>query len=140
MDRFAGKVAVVTGGASGIGEATVRRLVGEGAKVVFADWDGGRGTEIATNLAGTGNAVFVEADVSNEAAAAAVVDRALNEYGGLDMLVNNAGIRMYQTVVEASAERVVPVVMELELPPPPPPPTSRCCASLFDPLVGRYLP
>ena len=60
MDRFTGKVAVVTGGASGIGEATVRRLVGEGAKVVFADWDGARGAEVAADLAETGRAVFIE--------------------------------------------------------------------------------
>lgn len=104
MQRFAGKVAVVTGGASGIGEATVRRLVGEGAKVVFADWDGARGNAVGAELAGTGAATFVEADVSNEAVAAGVIERALDAYGGLDVLVNNAGIRMYQTVVEASAE------------------------------------
>lgn len=104
MDRFAGKVAVVTGGASGIGEATVRRLTGEGAKVVFADWDAARGTTVSADLAQDGNAIFVEADVSDETAAAAVIEQALSAYGGLDVLVNNAGIRMYQTVVEASAE------------------------------------
>ncbi|MGI9475618.1 MAG: SDR family NAD(P)-dependent oxidoreductase [Hyphomicrobiaceae bacterium] len=105
MDRFAGKVAMVTGGASGIGEATVRRFTGEGAKVVFADWDAARGREVAADLTEAGNAaVFVEADVSDEAAAAAIVERAVSAYGGLDILVNNAGIRMYQTVVEASAE------------------------------------
>jgi len=105
MKRFSGKVAVVTGGASGIGEATVRRLVDEGADVVFADWNGDRGRQLAKDLRGASNAAnFVEADVSIEAAAADVVDRAVSEFGGLDILVNNAGIRLYQNVVEASAE------------------------------------
>lgn len=101
MSRFSGKAAVVTGGASGIGEATVRRFVDEGAHVVFADWDGERGQQVAKDLS---NAEFVEADVSDEPAAAAVVGHAVSKLGRLDILVNNAGIRLYQTVVEASAE------------------------------------
>src|SRR6056297_1149275 len=105
MSRFSGKVAVVTGGASGIGEATVRRLIGEGAQVVFADWDGERGRQLAKDLSDTSHGVeFVKADVSDESAAANVVDCAVRSFGGLDVLVNNAGIRLYQTVVEASAE------------------------------------
>lgn len=105
MSRFSEKVAVVTGGASGIGEATVRRLIDEGANVVFADWDGDRGGYLAEDLRGADNTpIFVQADVSDETAAAGVVDRAVGEFGRLDILVNNAGIRMYQTVVEASAD------------------------------------
>lgn len=105
MKRFSGKVAVVTGGASGIGEATVRRLVDEGADVVFADWNADRGQQVAEELrSASDTALFVEADVSNEAAAAGVINRAVSEFGQLDMLVNNAGIRLYQTVVEASAD------------------------------------
>lgn len=105
MKRFTEKVAVVTGGASGIGEATVRLFVDEGAKVVFADWDAARGREVADSLKdNAANAKFVEADVSDEAAAAGIIDHAVKEFGGIDILVNNAGIRMYQTVVEASAE------------------------------------
>ncbi len=105
MGRFTDKVAVVTGGASGIGEAAVRRFLDEGAKVIFADWDGRRGQEVADSLKSDGaNAHFVEADVSGEVAAAGIIDRAIKEFGQIDILVNNAGIRMYQTVVEASAE------------------------------------
>ncbi len=105
MKRFTDKVAVVTGGASGIGEAAVRRFADEGAKVIFADWDGERGQEVADSLEGNGaNARFIEADVSDEATAAGIIDRAVKDFGQLDILVNNAGIRMYQTVVEASAE------------------------------------
>ena len=66
MGRFSGKVAAVTGGASGIGEATVRRFVAEGAKVAFADRDGERGRKVAAEIkAAGGDAVFTEADVSN---------------------------------------------------------------------------
>lgn len=105
MERFSGKVAAVTGGASGIGEATVRRLVKEGAKVAFADRDGERGRRVAAEIAAAGgNVQFVEADVSKEAAAMGFVRQAASHFGRLDILVNNAGIRMYQTVVEASAE------------------------------------
>ena len=105
MKRFTGKVAVVTGGASGIGEAAVRRFLDEGAKVVFADWDGARGQAVAESLQSRRDDFrFVEADVADEAAAQGIVDLAIKEFGQLDILVNNVGIRMYQTVVEASAE------------------------------------
>ena len=105
MMRFKDRVAIVTGGAGGIGEATVRRFISEGGKVVFADWDGARGREVEADIkAKGGNAVFVEADVSNEAAVAGLVKTAVDTFGTVDILVNNAGIRLYQTVVDASAE------------------------------------
>ena len=105
MGRLDGKVAAITGGASGIGEATVRRFVAEGAKVGFADRDGERGRRVEAELkAQGGKVVFVEGDVSQEAIAAGFVTRTADQLGKLDILVNNAGIRMYQTVVEASAE------------------------------------
>jgi NAD(P)-dependent dehydrogenase (short-subunit alcohol dehydrogenase family) len=102
MARLSGKVAAVTGGASGIGEATVRRFVAEGAKVAFADRDVDRGKRVATEI-GT-NAFFVEAHMEREAEATGFVRQAADRFGRLDILVNNAGIRKYQTVVEASAE------------------------------------
>lgn len=105
MGRLDGKCAVVTGGASGIGEATVRRFVEEGAKVAFADRDGENGRRVAAEIAAAGGtAVFVEADVSKEAAAMGFVTSAEARFGKVDILVNNAGIRLYQTVVEASEE------------------------------------
>ena len=105
MERLKGKKAAVTGGASGIGEATVRRFIAEGASVAFADWDAERGARVAKEIADAGGKVlFVHADVSSEAACLAFVAKAAETLGGLDILVNNAGIRMYQTVVEASEE------------------------------------
>jgi meso-butanediol dehydrogenase / (S,S)-butanediol dehydrogenase / diacetyl reductase len=105
MDRLRGKVAAVTGGASGIGEATVRRFVEEGAKVVFADRDVDRGKRVMAELEASGSqAVFLEADMAREAEAMGFVRQAAERFGRLDVLVNNAGIRKYHTVVEASAE------------------------------------
>ncbi len=105
MGQLTGKVAAVTGGASGIGEATVRRFVAEGALVAFADRDGARGARVAAEIAAQGGkAIFTEADVGQEAPCLAFIQRAADAFGGLDILVNNAGIRLYQTVVEASAE------------------------------------
>ena len=105
MERLSGKIAAVTGGASGIGEATVRRFVAEGAKVAFADRDVERGKRVAAEIeASGGQALFVEAHMEREAEAAAFVTQAADRFGRLDVLVNNAGIRLYHTVVEASAE------------------------------------
>src|SRR5215472_13704309 len=95
MGRLDGKVAAVTGGASGIGEATVRRFVAEGASVAFCDRDGERGERVAAELETAGAKVtFTQADVGNDAA---------QKFGRLDILVNNAGIRKYEKVDEASA-------------------------------------
>jgi NAD(P)-dependent dehydrogenase (short-subunit alcohol dehydrogenase family) len=105
MDRLSGKVAAVSGGASGIGEATVRRFVAEGAKVVFADRDVDRGKRVAAEIeAGGGQAAFVEAHMEREAEAMAFVRQAADRFGRLDVLVNNAGVRLYHTVVDAPAE------------------------------------
>src|SRR6266478_63379 len=105
MARLNGKVAVVTGGASGIGEATVRRFVTEGAKVAFADRDVERGKRVAAEItASGGQVVFVEAHMEREVEAAAFVRQAAQRLGRLDILVNNAGVRLYHTVEEASSE------------------------------------
>jgi len=104
-ERLKGKVAAVTGGASGIGEATVRRFVAEGAQVAFADRDVERGKRVAAEIEKSGGqAFFVEAHVEREAEATAFVRQAAERFGRLDVLVNNAGIRLYYTVVDATAE------------------------------------
>ena len=101
MGRFDGKVAAVTGGASGIGEATVRRFVAEGARVAFCDRDGERGQRLAAELGA--RVAFTQADVGTEAACLAFVNGAAECFGRLDILINNAGIRKYEKVDEASA-------------------------------------
>ena len=103
MGRLDGKVAAITGGASGIGEATVWRFIEEGAKVAFADRDRERGEQIAAELEAAGaDALFMTVDIQREAEAMAFIQQAEAHFGQLHILVNNAGIRMYQTVVEAS--------------------------------------
>ena len=105
MGKLDGMIAAVTGGASGIGEATVRRFIAEGAEVAFADRDTARGHRVAAEItAAGGKALFVEADVGNQFACLAFIRQTLERFGRLNVLVNNAGIRMYQTVVEATAE------------------------------------
>ena len=105
MGRLSGKVAAITGGASGIGEATARLFAEEGAQVAIADQDADRGRVVADEIrAAHGAALFVETHTEREAEAMGFVRRARAEFGRLDVLVNNAGMRLYQTVVEATEE------------------------------------
>ena len=89
MARLEGKVAVITGGASGMGAATVRRFVAEGAKVVIADIQAGQGEAIAAELGDA--AAFIETDVGVEDQVQAMIELAVERYGRLDCLFNNAG-------------------------------------------------
>jgi NAD(P)-dependent dehydrogenase (short-subunit alcohol dehydrogenase family) len=86
--RLAGKVAVVTGAGGGIGLATVRRFVEEGAKVLCADIDEVAGRAAADEVGGT----FTRVDVTSEDEVKAMVELAVSTYGGLDIAFNNAGI------------------------------------------------
>jgi NAD(P)-dependent dehydrogenase (short-subunit alcohol dehydrogenase family) len=105
MGRLDGNVAAITGGASGIGEATARLFAEEGARIAIADMDAERGPMVAGEIkAAGGEAVFVEARMEREADAVTFIRRTVEQYGRLDILVNNAGMRLYQTVVEASEE------------------------------------
>ena len=91
MGRFDGKVAVVTGGASGIGAATLRRLASEGAAVVCADISDEAGEAVARELREGGAAAsFVHCDVGELAQVEAAVAHAASEHGGLDIMHNNA--------------------------------------------------
>ncbi len=82
----------MTGGASGFGEAIARRFAREGASVVVADVDEGRGKSVAASIeAGEGRALFVRADVSRSQDARSMVAATCEAFGGLDVLVNNAG-------------------------------------------------
>ena len=112
-DRLQSRVAVVTGGASGIGEATVRRFVEEGAQVVVADLQREPGEALAAEL---GAAVrFIATDVTDEQQIASAVDLAVAEFGRLDVMFNNAGIvGVVGSVAETSIEqwdRTVAVLM-----------------------------
>ena len=89
MPRLPGKVAVITGGASGIGEATVRLFVAEGASVVIADVQEERGRRLAGELGA--RAAYVHADVSREADVSGAIAEAVRRFGRLDVLFNNAG-------------------------------------------------
>ena len=89
------QVAIITGGASGIGRASVLQFAEQGARVVFADLDEVRAAETlerATQLAGPGRVCFQACDVSEEAAVQALVQRAVSEFGRLDCMFNNAGM------------------------------------------------
>ena len=88
MGRLEGKVAVITGGASGIGRASVRRFATEGARVVVADLDEAGGSALASEVGG----LFVRADVTDPGDVEAMYDAAVSHFGGLDVCFNNAGI------------------------------------------------
>jgi NAD(P)-dependent dehydrogenase (short-subunit alcohol dehydrogenase family) len=90
VGRLDGKVAVITGGSSGIGEATARRFVAEGARVVIADIQDERGAALARDLGA--DATFARADVSRENDVASVIATATETYGRLDCIFNNAGV------------------------------------------------
>ena len=97
--RLEGKVAVVTGASSGIGEATVRALVGEGASVVAGARRKERLEELVEEATRDGGRVIaVECDVTDERQAHALVNRAIEEFGRIDILVNNAGVMLLSKV------------------------------------------
>ena len=89
-DELAGKVAIVTGGASGIGRAVVERFVEEGARVVIADIDADAGNALASSLGDV--AAFQQTDVTVADEVQALVDAAVERFGGLDVMANNAGV------------------------------------------------
>jgi NAD(P)-dependent dehydrogenase (short-subunit alcohol dehydrogenase family) len=88
--ELAGKVAIVTGGAGGIGRATAELLVAEGASVVVADVDVDGGEDVAKRIGGA--AAFTQTDVSDIDQVQALVDFTVDRFGGLDIMFNNAGI------------------------------------------------
>ena len=91
--RFAGQVAVVTGGGNGIGRACAEAFGAEGASVAVADIDAEAGSAVAQAIeAAGGRATFVKTDVGDAAQAQRLIDRTLAAFGRLDVLINNAGI------------------------------------------------
>jgi NAD(P)-dependent dehydrogenase (short-subunit alcohol dehydrogenase family) len=103
MRRLEGKVALVTGAASGIGRVTAERLAEEGAVVVVTDVQDEAGEQAAAAIrAGGGDALFLHLDVTDEAGWQAVVERVLSERDRLDLLVNNAGLGDLAPIEETS--------------------------------------
>lgn len=87
--RLEGKIAIITGGASGIGRGTVDLFIAEGAKVIVGDVQDDKGARIEEDHAG--KAFYIHTDVSNEAQVKAMIDLAVEKFGRLDCLFNNAG-------------------------------------------------
>jgi NAD(P)-dependent dehydrogenase (short-subunit alcohol dehydrogenase family) len=103
--RVAGKVALVTGGASGIGRGCAERLAEEGAVVVLTDLQDPKGAEVVAGIAGKGGkAEYLHHDVTDEAAWESVVGDIKKRHGRLDILVNNAGIGLAGSVLEMTLE------------------------------------
>lgn len=104
--RLAGKVALVTGAGRGIGEAIVRLFAREGAAVAIADVLEDEGRRLAAELTGSGGrALFVELDVCSERDWARAIDTITRELGGLNVLVNNAGIYRRAALEDTSPEQ-----------------------------------
>jgi 3alpha(or 20beta)-hydroxysteroid dehydrogenase len=108
MGQLDGKVAIVTGGARGMGAAYVRRFAGEGAKVVFGDVLAEDGDKLAVELGDVCR--FVQMDVTRPEDWTAAVDAAVDSYGKLDILVNNAGILKHKRIEEMTLEECRSVV------------------------------
>jgi 3-oxoacyl-[acyl-carrier protein] reductase len=112
--RLKDKVAIVTGGGSGFGEGIARRFAAEGAKVIVADINDRAGQKVAGAIASTGgSADFIHADVTLGKEVAAMIARAVERFGGLDIVVNNAGMPQRNGpmlgVDEATFERIFAV-------------------------------
>jgi rhamnulose-1-phosphate aldolase/alcohol dehydrogenase len=99
---LATRVAFVTGGGSGIGKAIAQRLAAEGACVVVADLDTAAAEAVAKEIGTTDHAIAVGADVSSEAAVAAAFEQAVLAFGGVDLIVNNAGLSISKPLLETT--------------------------------------
>ncbi|SDC90080.1 bifunctional aldolase/short-chain dehydrogenase [Nocardioides lianchengensis] len=99
---LATRIALITGAAGGIGKATAKKLAAEGACVVIADLDLAKAQAAAAEIGGSDVAVGVAADVSKEDAVQAMVDAAVLAFGGLDLVVNNAGLSLSKSLLETT--------------------------------------
>jgi NAD(P)-dependent dehydrogenase (short-subunit alcohol dehydrogenase family) len=105
MDRIKGKVAIITGGASGMGSATASLFAKEGANVVIADINEAGGKKVTEEIKrGGGKALFVKLDVTSEKDWSEAIKKTLSEFGKLDILVNNAGALFAKPIEDTSLE------------------------------------
>ena len=103
--RLADKVALITGGTSGIGEATALLFSKEGARIAITGRNESRGQEVIKKITEAGGeAVFMKADVRNSEECRQTVEKTLQSYGRLDILFNNAGVYFHNTVVDCTEE------------------------------------
>jgi rhamnulose-1-phosphate aldolase/alcohol dehydrogenase len=101
---LATRVALVTGGGSGIGKAIAMRLAAEGACVVVADRDGEAASLVAQEIGGPDAGIAVTVDVTDEAAVVAAFERAALAFGGVDLVVNNAGLSLSRSLLETTLD------------------------------------
>jgi len=101
---LATRVALVTGAGSGIGRAIAQRLAAEGACVVVADRDGDAAATVAAEIGGPDVAIGVSSDVTDAAQVAAAIDAAILAFGGVDLVVNNAGLSLSRSLLETTED------------------------------------
>ena len=106
MERLDGKIAIITGAASGIGRATARRVAAEGARTVVADLNADGAKQVADEIsAAGGEATAVQADLGDNDSVRAMVEAAVTAYGGLDILHNNAAATRLAATEGPAGER-----------------------------------
>ena len=130
--RLKNKVAIVTGGGSGIGRATAELFAREGAKVAVADFKADAGKEVAQAIKSSGReAFFVPVDVSEPLQVQLMVEATLNAYGGIDILFNGAGILAFGTALDTD-EKTWNRVMAINLNG-----TFWCCKAVLPQMIKR---
>lgn len=117
MGKLEGKVAVITGAASGLGRATAIRFANEGAAVVVADLNSQGGETVVSEIAATGGrAVYQHTDATSEQEIKSMIDRAVREYGRLDITYNNAGltgaIGPIESTTEAEWDKTIAILLK----------------------------
>ncbi len=114
--KLKGKVAIVTGSASGIGKAVAELYSQEGAAVIIADLPGSNGEDAAADCRSRGGqAIFIPVNISDEQSVLDMVDKTIREFGKIDILVNNAGIGMSHTNVENVSLDVYNKIMDVNM-------------------------
>ena len=113
MDRLKDRVALITGGASGMGEASVRLFISEGARVLLADIDADRGQAVAAEFSDT--CVFAQCDHTKPSENDAAIALAVEHFGKLDILFNNAGIPFANDSIENVNDEILQRIVDVDL-------------------------